>query len=132
MPEFSGTTTVVFFAGGAGLLLLIHPERIIGAARIKLSARSFTVFHLATWLVIGEPLRAVRAASVRGVCGGEKCCFGACARRSRRRRAREKKATCQTGPTQLSLDQAASLPGSPGLLRVVMNSIIARPVSSIS
>jgi hypothetical protein len=44
--EFSGTTTVVVFAGGAGLLLLMQPESTIGTARIKLSARSFTVFTL--------------------------------------------------------------------------------------
>jgi hypothetical protein len=47
--EFAGTTTVVFFAGAGGLLLLMQPENMIGAARIKLNANSFTVLHLAKW-----------------------------------------------------------------------------------
>jgi hypothetical protein len=51
VEEFSGTTTVVVFAGGAGLLLLMQPERTIGIATIKLRARSFTVLHLAEWLM---------------------------------------------------------------------------------
>jgi hypothetical protein len=51
VEEFSGTTTVVVFAGGAGLLLLMQPERTIGIATTKLRARSFTVLHLAEWLM---------------------------------------------------------------------------------